>query len=348
MSTQSPSLQPLVSICVPTYNGAAFISETLESALNQTYQNFEIVITDDSSSDNTVEICKAFAKKDSRIKVFENEQNLGLVGNWCESIDKASSKWVKFLFQDDLLVSNCIEEMISAALEHQVDFVVCNRLYIFEEGFDPKIKEQYENGLPKTELIFENSRIYQPKETAKAISPYIFNNCMGEPPTFLFNKEKYTRKDFPDNYFQLIDYIFILNKILVHDFVFLSDKLVKFRVHSSSESMRNNHKNTTDVKAFHKYLYIQYYERIQICHDILYNPIFKDVKTHFSEEDIHLIKNWLTIKSYRRHGYFKVKRFYKTSALKDFVLDKVGSKYNYVSYRMLKKSSRPTRKKFKV
>lgn len=339
---------PLVSICIPTYNGGSFIEETLNSALNQTYLNFEIIITDDKSTDNTIEICRAFAKKDKRIIVFENEQNLGLVGNWCECVDKATSKWVKFLFQDDLLIADCIEKMMQAALQNNVDFVICNREYIFEEGFDPKIKRNYEEKLPKTELIFKNNYVYSPQETAKAIAPFMFNNCIGEPPTFLFNKEKYSRKDYPDNYFQLIDYIFILNKILVHNFVFVSDKLVQFRVHNSSESMRNNQENKKDTKAFHKYLFIQYYERIQICHDILNNPVFKDVRKQFSEEEIHLIKNWFTLKSYRRHGFKDVKPFYEASKLNDFILDKIGSKYNYLKYRLFKIKFRPTRKKYKV
>lgn len=347
MATDTTS-QPLVSICVPTYNGAAFIAETLDSALNQTYQNFEIVITDDKSSDSTLDICRSYAEKDSRIKVYENAQNLGLVGNWCECVEKASSKWVKFLFQDDLLVNNCVETMISSALKHQVDFVVCNREYIFEEGFDPKVRGHYEHGLPKPELIFENDRVYKPEETAKAISHHLFNNCIGEPPTFLFNKEKYSRDDYPDNYFQLIDYIFILNKILVHDFVFVSDKLVKFRVHSSSESMRNNNKNTSDTKAFHKYLYIQYLERIRICHDILNNPIFKDIKAHYTKEEVDLIKNWYTLKSYRKHGFKKVIPFYESTDISDFILDETGSKYSYVAYRLFKIKFKPTRKKFRV
>lgn len=340
--------QPLVSICIPTYNGASFIAETLDSALNQTYQNFEIIITDDKSSDNTLEICKAYAKKDDRIKIFENKQNLGLVGNWCESVEKASSNWIKYLFQDDLLVPDCLERMIKAALKHEVDFVVCNRQYIFEPGFDPKVKDQYENGIAKTDLIFENDRIYTPEETAEAIHPYIFNNCIGEPPTFLFNKEKYSRADYPEDYFQIIDYIFILNKILVHNFVFLSDKLVKFRVHGSSESMRNNQKDTKDLKAFHKYLYIQYLERLQLCHEILHNPVFKEVKNYITEEEVHIIKNWFTLKSYRKNGFKIVKEFYKTRPISDFILDKVGSKYNYLAYRLFKKQTKPTRKKFKV
>ena len=143
--TSNNNITPLVSICIPTYNGAKFIKETLDTAVNQTYTNIEIIITDDNSSDDTVAICKEYAKKDNRIKVFENPKNLGLVGNWCESIEKASSKWVKFLFQDDLFESNCVEKMITTALAHNVDFVICNREYFFEKGFDPKIKAKYIN-----------------------------------------------------------------------------------------------------------------------------------------------------------------------------------------------------------
>lgn len=339
---------PLVSICMPTYNGAAFIEETLASALNQTYQNFEIIITDDQSSDETVAICEAYAKKDSRIKVFKNSKNLGLVGNWCTCVEKANSKWVKFLFQDDLLVPQCIEEMITAAITHKVDFVVCNREYFFEDGFDPKIKDFYENKLPKTENLFKNNTVYTPEQTAKAIAPQMFNNCIGEPPTFLFNKKKYAESDYPDTYFQLIDYIFILNKILAHNFVFLSDKLVKFRVHTGSESSRNNSNNTANTKRFHKYLYIQYYERIQLCHDILNVPSLAPLKAQISVSEIHQIKNWYTLKSYRRHGFKRVKAFYKTTALRDFILDVTGSQYSYLKYRVFKIKFKPTRKQYAV
>ncbi|WP_417290006.1 glycosyltransferase family 2 protein [Corallibacter sp.] len=339
---------PLVSICIPTYNGGAFIEETLQSALNQTYKNIEIVITDDKSSDNTLSICNAFAEKDSRIKVYENTANLGLVGNWCESVEKASSKWVKFLFQDDLLEHDCVEKMINAALSSNVNFVICNREYIFEEGFDPKIKKQYAEKLPKTELIFNDPIVYTPKETAKRISPYIFNNCIGEPPTFLFNKDYYSREDYPDTYFQLIDYIFILNKILVHNFTFVNEKLVRFRVHNDSESMRNTSKIENDKKAFHKFIYIQFYEKLQICYEILHNPLFKNVKKHTSENHINSIKNWFVMVSYKRYGFKKVFAFYKASKLNDFIIDSYTSSYSYPKYKLLKVRMKNISKKYNL
>ncbi len=348
MNLENQEKTPLVSICIPTYNGSKHIHETLDSALNQTYKNIEIVITDDHSTDDTVKICESYAAKDDRIKIYKNDKNLGLVGNWCESVEKASSKWVKFLFQDDLLENNCVERMIYCALQHKVDFVICNRAYFFEEGFDPKIRRFYEERLPKTERIFTEERLYKPEETAKLIAPHIFNNCIGEPPTFLFNRDNYSRSDFPDNYFQLIDYIFILNKILKNDFVFIGDKLMKFRVHTASESMKNSAINTENKKEFYKFLYIQYYEKIQICHEIHNNPIFSEVKKHIPEKDAVIIKNFYTASSYKRHGFKNVFPFYKESKLSGFILDKFSSSYSYVSYKIYKIRNKKIKLKYKA
>jgi len=339
---------PLVSICIPTYNGGKYIKETLECALNQTYTNIEVIITDDYSLDNTIDICESYARKDNRIKIYKNKKNLGLVGNWCESIEKASSKWVKFLFQDDLIENNCIERMIISALSHKVDFVICNRTYFFENDFDPKIKRFYTERLPKTEKIFTEERSYTPKETAQLIAPHIFNNCIGEPPCFLFNKEKYSPNDFPNNYFQLIDYIFILNKILSYNFVFIPDKLVKFRVHSASESMKNSTVNTQNRKEFHHFLYIQYYEKILICNEILTNHKFIEVKNNIPEKDIVTVKNFYTSSSYKRHGFENVIPFYKESKLSTFILDKFSSSYSYLSYKIFKITNRNVRIKYKI
>jgi len=339
--------QPLVSICIPTYNGALYLKETLLSAINQTYKNLEIIITDDHSTDNTLEICEDFAKKDSRIKVYKNSKNLGLVGNWCESVNKATSNWIKFLFQDDLFELDCVERMINAALKFKVDFVICDREYFFEDNFNPRVKKFYEEKLPKTAEIFPIEKAYTPEETAKAIAPHIFHNCIGEPPTYLFNKNNYSHSDYPDNYFQLVDYIFILNKILRNNFCYIPEKLVKFRIHTSSESSKNNTVNQSDKKEFHKFLYIKYYENFQFYHDVINNPLFQNVKNQIPLKDIITIKNWLVMESYKVYGYKNVYDYYKSTELSDFILDKFTSTYSYFKYRVFKIVNKKCRKKYR-
>jgi len=340
--------QPLVSICIPTYNGESFIEETLRSAINQTYKNIEIIITDDHSTDNSLAICTSFAEKDDRIKIYKNNTNLGLVGNWCEVIKKASSNWIKYLFQDDLLEPECVEKMINCALIYNSNFVICNREYIFENEVTDKVKHFYNHKIPKVNLIFKNKYLYSPKEIAKEIAPHIFNNCIGEPPVFLFNKSHFSESDYPNNYFQLIDYIFVLNKILTNEVVFVNENLVKFRVHNSSESSKNKKVDSSNKKAFFKFIYVQHYEKIQICNEIINNPLFSEIKKHIPLKDILAIKKWYVYESYKNHGFKNVISFYKESKLSKFILDNGTLKYNYFLYKIFKLSFKKTRKKYAV
>lgn len=104
------SIQPLISICIPAYNAEKFIKETLESILNQTYQNLEIIITDDCSKDQTVSIINSFS--DKRIKFYQNEKNLGVEGNWNKALQLATGNYCKMMGADDILYSNCISEQL--------------------------------------------------------------------------------------------------------------------------------------------------------------------------------------------------------------------------------------------
>ena len=102
--------KPLISICIPTYNSESFIKETIDSVLNQTYKNIEVIITDDCSKDKTVEIIRSFS--DLRIKFFKNDKNLGVEGNWNKALQLASGKYIKLMGADDILYPTCIEEQV--------------------------------------------------------------------------------------------------------------------------------------------------------------------------------------------------------------------------------------------
>ncbi|MBA3705767.1 MAG: glycosyltransferase family 2 protein, partial [Bacteroidetes bacterium] len=75
-------LLPLISVCIPTYNGERYLKECLDSILSQSYTNIEIVIVDDCSKDSTIAIIEKHKASDARIRVHKNENNLGLVSNW--------------------------------------------------------------------------------------------------------------------------------------------------------------------------------------------------------------------------------------------------------------------------
>jgi len=98
---------PAISVCIPTYNGAKFIAQTIESVLNQTFTDFEIIISDDGSSDKTLEIVGSF--NDPRIVRIDRLSKVGAEANWNNAVATASASLVKLVCQDDLLYPQCLE-----------------------------------------------------------------------------------------------------------------------------------------------------------------------------------------------------------------------------------------------
>ncbi len=99
----------LISIAMCTYNGDRFIKEQLDSILNQTYKNLEIIICDDCSSDNTINIIKEYIKNDNRIKFFKNKKNLGFVKNFEQAISLCKGDFIALADQDDIWKINKLE-----------------------------------------------------------------------------------------------------------------------------------------------------------------------------------------------------------------------------------------------
>ena len=98
---------PAISVCIPTYNGAKYIAQTIESILNQTFTDFEIIVSDDGSSDKTLEIVGSF--NDPRIVRICRLSKVGAEANWNNAVATASASLVKLVCQDDLLYPRCLE-----------------------------------------------------------------------------------------------------------------------------------------------------------------------------------------------------------------------------------------------
>lgn len=103
----------LVSIITPTYNSAEFISETIRSIQAQTYENWELLITDDCSTDDTVKIIENFAAEDNRIKIFRLDKNSGAGVARNNSIEKAQGRFIAFCDSDDLWMPSKLEKQIA-------------------------------------------------------------------------------------------------------------------------------------------------------------------------------------------------------------------------------------------
>jgi glycosyltransferase involved in cell wall biosynthesis len=103
----------LVSIAMCTYNGAKFLTQQLNSIINQTYRNLEIIVVDDRSDDATVDIVKSFAAKDNRIKVYENEINLGYNKNFERVLRLTTGNYIAISDQDDIWEVDKIQKLVN-------------------------------------------------------------------------------------------------------------------------------------------------------------------------------------------------------------------------------------------
>ncbi|WP_297960241.1 glycosyltransferase [uncultured Ruminococcus sp.] len=116
--------KPLISIIIPVYNVASYLCECLDSVVNQTYKNLEIIIVDDGSTDDSGQICDAYKKKDQRIRVI-HQVNGGLSAARNAGLDIMSGDIVAFLDSDDALKLDFFQIMVQAMIKDGVDIVVC-------------------------------------------------------------------------------------------------------------------------------------------------------------------------------------------------------------------------------
>lgn len=119
---------PLVSIIIPTYNRDYLIVETIDSVLKQTYNNWECIIVDDGSTDNTEQIIKSYCDNDSRIKFHKRPKDRPKGGNVCRNygFELSKGEFINWLDSDDLFSSNKIQEQVNGIIESNADIATCS------------------------------------------------------------------------------------------------------------------------------------------------------------------------------------------------------------------------------
>lgn len=124
-----------VTIGLPVYNGAAFIGEAVESMLAQTFGDFELVISDNASTDETEEICRSYVRADRRVRYLRNDTNVGAVRNYNRLFEMCQGEFFKWAAHDDVLAPEYLERCV-AVLESRPSVAVCHTetIYIDENG----------------------------------------------------------------------------------------------------------------------------------------------------------------------------------------------------------------------
>lgn len=162
--------EPLVSIVVITYNSAEFVLETLESAYKQTYENIELIITDDGSQDKTIELCREWLEtKKSRFKRVELltvEKNTGIAPNCNRGVKASHGTWIKLIAGDDILFDNCIDININYVNSNSNILILFTEIVLFNQLNEPFCKlEKFP--LERHLKFFELDAAYQHQELIK-------------------------------------------------------------------------------------------------------------------------------------------------------------------------------------
>lgn len=136
-------MNPLISIIVPVYNVEDYLKECLDSIVNQTYKNLDIILVDDGSTDSSGKICDKYADKDNRIKVI-HKHNAGVVEARIDGLKESKAEYIIFVDSDDFIETNFVSVMYKNLKEYNADLVCCQ--YFDYDGRIKKSPERPQNG----------------------------------------------------------------------------------------------------------------------------------------------------------------------------------------------------------
>ena len=136
-------MQPTVSVIVPVYNVEKYLARCVDSITYQTYENLDIILVDDGSTDNSGRICDEYAKKDTRIRVI-HQKNKGLSGARNSGIFASTGDYIGFVDSDDWIDKDMYELLVNTAIEHHADIARCDTYLNYDDGTE-KTNSDYSN-----------------------------------------------------------------------------------------------------------------------------------------------------------------------------------------------------------
>ncbi|MNS33852.1 GalNAc(5)-diNAcBac-PP-undecaprenol beta-1,3-glucosyltransferase [compost metagenome] len=225
--------KPKITVGIPTYNRSHYLSLAIESVIAQSFEEFELLIVDNASTDDTSAVAMRYLEKDSRIRYFRNETNLGMTGNWLRISELASTDYIKFLMDDDLLKPGCLKAFSDAADKYpSCALIACLADFSHEQG----------------DLLDVNRHYYAPERVIPGRLMLRFlldwSNQIGCPTNVMFKAEHLKRHGrslwYQTNNTWSPDYDMMIRVLSEGDFYCLNSFLVTIRIHELSETSQLN------------------------------------------------------------------------------------------------------------
>ena len=218
-----PGREPQVSVCVPTYNRANFLREAIESVLSQSFEDFELIVSDNASEDDTGSVVKSFS--DERIRYFRNPQNLGHRENMNRCLMLSRGKYVTILPDDDMMMADNLAAKVGVLAANQEIGLVHSKFHIIDDGGQIiKYNTAWWYGPDRTSDVLEKRedilvRMYNPINIAAAVFRRACYENLG---------------GFSDQVGLAFDYEYWVRIALYYDVVFIAKPLINCRIHADT------------------------------------------------------------------------------------------------------------------
>jgi len=282
------AIAPKVSILIPVYNGERHLAECLESVLAQDFNDLEILIADDGSSDGSQKIIEQFAARDPRIRWWQNPRNLGLTANANACLREASGEYIKFVHQDDTLLSpSALRKMVSALDENPAVALVGSQPHLTGAKSPPL-------------LFFKKSRRYDGKQTIIACLEQN-NNLIGQPTLTLFRKSAAPR-GFDERFTGGMDFEMWCHLLEQGDFFYLAEPLATWRVHQNHQTARAQNVADREALVLMEIYYEKNWLRAAATGRLLFSQIYY-LRKKYGMSAADLTRKMMTQLSARRYAW---------------------------------------------
>jgi len=230
---------PKISILIPTYNYARYLPEALDSILRQDRTDFEVIISDDASTDSTVAVVAPYIAKDIRFQFHRQPKNLGMVANWNWCLQLARGEYIHYLFADDFFIDSMALSRLAAQLDQHpaVGLAVAARRLADDSS-----------RLGMTSENLERDGIHGGRETIRRCL-LASKNLIGEPSVVMFRKTLASR-GFDARFKQLVDLEMWFHLCDRSALAFIAEPLCAFRQHAEQQTAVNARDEGTRLEMF--------------------------------------------------------------------------------------------------
>ncbi|GAA0483959.1 glycosyltransferase [Alkalibacterium sp. m-11] len=234
--------QPLVSIIVPAYNVERYIEECIDSLLNQSYKNIEIIVLDDASTDATRYLMRQY---ESHIQIIENDTNQGQGARRNQGIKLAKGEYIYFVDSDDWIEPNAIERLVKQAEAEKLDLVRFNGAAFYEGGSAPKEEGNYDfSHVLKDKAVYTGEELLEKNRKSYSASPCLYlvkKEVIDQHNLFFLEGVLHEDEYFTTRLFVSVESMSYLNEALYHR---------RYRLASTMTENTDTHK----LKSFDSYL----------------------------------------------------------------------------------------------